>query len=133
MRFSQTTEDFGTSLLDSIMTLIAFLPVLVRLSEGITEVPFLSGIPYPLVVAALLWSAFGTAFLAIVGVKLPGLQFRNQRVEAAYRKELVYGEDDAFRADPITGASCSTTSGETTFACISITCTSTSPALPTCR
>ena len=102
MRFSQTTEDLGTSLLDSVMTLIAFLPVLVRLSEGITEVPFLSGIPYPLVVAAMLWSAFGTAFLALVGVKLPGLQFRNQRVEAAYRKELVYGEDDASRADPMT-------------------------------
>lgn len=102
MRFSQTTEDLGTSLLDSVMTLIAFLPVLVRLSEGITEVPFLGGIPYPLVVAAMLWSAFGTAFLALVGVKLPGLQFKNQRVEAAYRKELVYGEDDGSRADPIT-------------------------------
>ena len=38
---------------------------------------------------------FGTAFLAIVGIKLPGLEFRNQRVEAAYRKELVYGEDNA--------------------------------------
>ena len=59
---------------------------------------------YPLVVAALLWSAFGTAFLALVGIKLPGLEFRNQRVEAAYRKELVYGEDDADRADPPTVA-----------------------------
>ena len=29
------------------------------------------------------------------GIKLPGLEFKNQRVEAAYRKELVYGEDDA--------------------------------------
>ncbi len=76
------------------MTLIAFLPVLLRLSAGITEVPFLGAIPYPLVTAALLWSVFGTGFLALVGIKLPGLQFRNQRVEAAYRKELVYGEDD---------------------------------------
>jgi peptide/bleomycin uptake transporter len=31
---------------------------------------------------------------------LPGLEFRNQRVEAAYRKELVYGEDDEARAQP---------------------------------
>ena len=36
----------------------------------------------------------------MIGVRLPGLQFRNQRVEAAYRKELVYGEDDADRALP---------------------------------
>jgi peptide/bleomycin uptake transporter len=35
----------------------------------------------------------GTGLLA-VGIKLPGLEFKNQRVEAAYRKELVYGEDD---------------------------------------
>ena len=50
------------------------------------------------------WSLFGTAFLALVGIKLPGLEFRNQRVEAAYRKELVYGEDDADRAQPPTVA-----------------------------
>jgi len=30
------------------------------------------------------------------------LTFRNQRVEAAYRKELVYGEDDPTRARPPT-------------------------------
>jgi peptide/bleomycin uptake transporter len=42
----------------------------------------------------------GTVLLAVVGIKLPGLQFQNQRVEAAYRKELVYGEDDATRASP---------------------------------
>ncbi|MEK1927605.1 MAG: SbmA/BacA-like family transporter, partial [Rhizobium giardinii] len=45
---------------------------------------------------------FGTVMLAIVGVRLPGLEFRNQRVEAAYRKELVYGEDHADRAQPLT-------------------------------
>ena len=102
MRFATHTEFLGGNLIDAIMTLIAFLPVLVRLSADITEVPLLGSIPHPLVVAALLWSAFGTAFLAIVGIKLPGLEFRNQRVEAAYRKELVYGEDDAGRAEPPT-------------------------------
>ncbi len=102
MRFSSTTERLGVSLLDAVMTLIAFLPVLVRLSADITDVPVLGAIPYPLVVAALLWSVFGTVFLAVVGIRLPGLEFRNQRVEAAYRKELVYGEDDELRADPPT-------------------------------
>jgi peptide/bleomycin uptake transporter len=102
MRFAATTERLGVSLLDAVMTLIAFLPVLMRLSAEITSVPLLGEVPYPLVVAALLWSVFGTVFLAVVGIKLPGLEFRNQRVEAAYRKELVYGEDDASRADPPT-------------------------------
>ena len=45
---------------------------------------------------------FGTSILAIAGIRLPGLEFRNQRVEAAYRKELVLGEDRADRAQPPT-------------------------------
>lgn len=67
-----------------------------------TALPIVGAIPYPLVVAALAWSIFGTVLLAVVGIKLPGLEFRNQRVEAAYRKELVYGEDHDDRARPET-------------------------------
>jgi peptide/bleomycin uptake transporter len=104
MRFASTTEDLGTSLINSIMTLIAFLPVLMHLSRDVTELPFIGHIPDALVVAGIVWSAFGTGFLWIVGIRLPGLQFRNQRVEAAYRKELVYGEDDPERAQPPTVA-----------------------------
>nr|WP_316655327.1 peptide antibiotic transporter SbmA [uncultured Gellertiella sp.] len=99
MRFARTTENLGVSLIDSIMTLIAFTPVLIRLSANVTELPVVGAIPYPLLSAALFWSIFGTVLLAVVGIKLPGLEFRNQRVEAAYRKELVYGEDSAERAD----------------------------------
>lgn len=102
MRFSTTVEGLGVSLIDSVMTLIAFTPVLIRLSENVTELPIIGAIPYPLLVAAIVWSLFGTLFLAIVGIKLPGLEFRNQRVEAAYRKELVYGEDHGDRAQPQT-------------------------------
>jgi len=101
-RFAETTEDMGGSLINSLMTLIAFLPVLMRLTAHVTELPFVGKIPNALVVSALIWSAFGTGLLAIAGVRLPGLNFRNQRVEAAYRKELVYGEDDADRAQPPT-------------------------------
>ena len=46
--------------------------------------------------------SFGTFLFAVVGVRLPGLNFANQRVEAAFRKELVYGEDEAGRAQPVT-------------------------------
>jgi peptide/bleomycin uptake transporter len=104
MRFSSTMEGLGVNFIDSIMTLIAFLPVLHRLSADITELPIVGQVPYPLVLAAIFWSLFGTGFLALVGIKLPGLQFRNQRVEAAYRKELVYAEDDRGRAQPPTVA-----------------------------
>ncbi len=102
MRFASTVEGLGIRLVDSFMTLIAFLPVLHALSSSVKELPVVGSIPYPLVTAAIFWSIFGTVMLAIVGVKLPGLEFRNQRVEAAYRKELVYGEDHVDRAQPPT-------------------------------
>ena len=101
MRFATSMEGLGVNLVDAIMTLIAFLPVLVRLSTNVTELPLIGAIPYPLVVAALLWAVFGTAFLALIGMRLPGLEFHNQRVEAAYRKELVLGEDNPARAAPL--------------------------------
>ena len=101
-RFATLTETLGVNLVDAAMTLIAFLPLLHHLSASVSEVPILGAIPYPLVTAALLWSVFGTSLVAIIGMRLPGLEFRNQRVEAAYRKELVYGEDDANRARPHT-------------------------------
>ncbi|NIY48320.1 peptide antibiotic transporter SbmA [Cedecea colo] len=102
MRFASTLEDMGVSLLQSIMTLIAFLPILVALSPHVKELPIVGEVPYGLVIAAIVWSIMGTGLLAAVGIKLPGLQFNNQKVEAAYRKELVYGEDDPSRATPPT-------------------------------
>nr|WP_272212179.1 peptide antibiotic transporter SbmA [Marinicella sp. W31]MDC2878090.1 peptide antibiotic transporter SbmA [Marinicella sp. W31] len=102
MRFASIMEGLGVSIIDSVMTLIAFLPVLFSLSAYVTHLPIIGQIPAPLFNAAIFWSLFGTVLLAVVGIKLPGLEFRNQRVEAAYRKELVYGEDHEDRADPLT-------------------------------
>ena len=102
MRFAGIMEGLGVNIVDSVMTLFAFLPVLLSLSVHVTELPFVGAIPAPLVTAAIFWALFGTVLLATVGIKLPGLQFRNQRVEAAFRKELVYGEDDEARATPPT-------------------------------
>jgi len=102
MRFASIMEGLGVSLIDAVMTLIAFLPILLELSQYVETLPIVGAIPYPLVFAALFWSLFGTGLLALVGIKLPGLEFKNQRVEAAYRKELVYGEDDPERAQPMT-------------------------------
>jgi peptide/bleomycin uptake transporter len=102
MRFATTVEGLGVNLIEAVMTLLAFLPVLVKLSSNITELPLIGAIPYPLVFAAVIWSVFGTGLLALIGIRLPGIEFFNQRVEAAYRKELVLGEDDPARADPPT-------------------------------
>ena len=100
MRFSSTMEDLGLNLIKSVLTLIAFLPVLVSLSKSVTELPLIGSIPYSLVFAAVIWSVLGTGLLALIGIRLPRIEFFNQRVEAAYRKELVLGEDDPARADP---------------------------------
>jgi peptide/bleomycin uptake transporter len=101
MRFASIVENLGVSFLNSVMTLIAFLPILWGLSGYVKTLPLIGEVSQALVFVALLWSIFGTVLLAVAGFKLPGLEFKNQRVEAAYRKELVYGEDHEDRAEPI--------------------------------
>ncbi len=102
MRFAKTTENLGVSLIEAVMVLIAFLPVLFSLSSHVKTLPVVGEISHALVWAAITWSVLGTVILVVVGFKLPGLEFNNQKVEAAYRKELVYGEDYENRADPLT-------------------------------
>lgn len=102
MRFARIVESLGAALLDSILTLAAFLPLLWGLTANITELPWIGHVPHAMVYLAILSAVVGTVLLALVGIKLPGLEFNNQRVEAAYRKELVLGEDDPSRATPPT-------------------------------
>lgn len=102
MRFARIMEALGVSLLRSVMTLIAFLPLLWELSKHVTELPWIGAVPHSMVWVALLSAIGGTVLLAGAGIRLPGLEFNNQKVEAAYRKELVFGEDHAERAQPET-------------------------------
>ncbi|ENU11219.1 peptide antibiotic transporter SbmA [Acinetobacter calcoaceticus] len=102
MRFASVLEDLGVNFIKAIMVLIAFLPILFELSKQVKVLPLVGEIDHSLVWAAIVWAVFGTVLLMVVGIKLPGLQFNNQKVEAAYRKELVYGEDHEERAQPKT-------------------------------
>jgi len=63
------------------------------LSENVV-IPFFKDISGSLVVVSLTASLGGLVISWLVGIKLPGLEYNNQKVEAAFRKELVYGEDD---------------------------------------
>ncbi|MFM2480280.1 peptide antibiotic transporter SbmA [Celerinatantimonas sp. YJH-8] len=102
MRFARIVEGLGSSFMQSLMTLIAFLPILWELSKHVTQLPWIGPIPHSLIYLAILSALFGTVLLAAVGMRLPGLEFKNQKVEAAYRKELVFGEDHEERAQPET-------------------------------
>lgn len=98
MRFARIIESLGINFIRAVLTLVAFLPLLWELSKKVTEMPWIGHVDHALVYIALLFSIFGTLVLAAVGIRLPGLEFNNQKVEAAYRKELVLGEDDPQRA-----------------------------------
>ncbi len=98
MRFARLMESLGVDFMNSVMTLIAFLPILWGLSEKVTQLPWIGPVSHSLVWVAIGFALAGTVLMAVVGIRLPGLEFQNQRVEAAYRKELVYGEDDPGRA-----------------------------------
>ena len=92
-RFAKIVEDLGVTVVDAVMTLAAFVPILWVLSAQV-KVPFMEGVAGSLVWIAVATSAGGLVVSWFVGIKLPGLEYNNQKVEAAFRKELVYAEDD---------------------------------------
>lgn len=92
-RFARIFESLGLQVTRAIMTLFAFLPILWTLSSGVA-LPIIKDIPGSLVWVALIVSLGGLTISWFVGIKLPGLEYNNQKVEAAFRKELVYAEDD---------------------------------------
>ena len=102
LKFARIMEGLGVGLLDSVMTLIAFLPILWGLSKQITVLPWIGDVNHALVWVAIISALGGTLLLAAVGIKLPGIEYDIQKEEAAYRKELVRGEDDPIRAAPPT-------------------------------
>lgn len=91
--FAQIVETLGLALVRAIMTLFAFVPILWTLSSNV-KVPYLEDISGSLVWVALFISLGGLALSWLVGSKLPSLEYNNQKAEAAFRKELVYAEDN---------------------------------------
>ncbi len=93
MNFAKIVESIGLQVVRAIMLLIAFTPILWGLSSNVI-LPWLKDINGSLVWISLTTSLGGILISWFVGYKLPGLEYNNQVVEAAFRKELVYGEDD---------------------------------------
>ncbi len=92
-RFARIVESLGLQVVRAVMTLVAFLPILWTLSDKV-RLEILKDVPHSLVWVALIASLGGMTVSWFVGIKLPGLEYNNQKVEARFRKELVYGEDD---------------------------------------
>lgn len=103
--FSKIVESLGLSFIRALMTLVAFIPILWTLSDVVSKALFanlsenssfyfLKNIDGLLVYVALLISLGGLIVSWFVGIKLPGLEYNNQKAEAAFRKELVYAEDN---------------------------------------
>tara|TARA_Y100000816_G_C26017500_1_gene532210 strand:+ start:28 stop:1017 length:990 start_codon:yes stop_codon:yes gene_type:complete len=99
LKFARIMESLGAELLRSIMTLIAFLPILYTLSEKVTELPWFGEVAHSMVWVAIIAALGGTILLALVGIKLPGIEYDIQKKEAAYRKVLVLGEDNLDKAN----------------------------------
>ena len=95
IKFSRIMEQLGTSLIEAMMVLIQFVPILFGLSVGI-PIFFFGDWQYGLLTGALSWSIGGTLFLIGLGwfLRLVGIEYDLQKKEAAYRKILVIAEDD---------------------------------------
>ena len=95
VKFARIVEGLGVSLIESVMVLVEFFPILLGLGAGITVLYF-GEWEYGLVTAALVWSVGGTLLLVVAGwlLRLVGVEYDIQAKEAAYRKHLVKMEDD---------------------------------------
>lgn len=95
IKFSRIVESLGVSMIESVMVLVEFFPILLGLGTGIAVLWF-GDWEYGLVTGALLWSLGGTAVLIATGyiLRLVGVEYDIQAKEAAYRKYLVKMEDD---------------------------------------
>jgi len=93
MNFARIVESIGLQIIRALMLLIAFIPILWSLSSNVI-IPWFKDINGSLVYISITASLGGVIISWLVGIKLPGLEYNNQVVEAAFRKELVYGEDD---------------------------------------
>ena len=95
IKFSRIVESLGVSMIESVMVLVEFFPILLGLGTGIAVLWF-GDWEYGLVTGALVWSIGGTALLVVTGyiLRLVGVEYDIQAKEAAYRKHLVKMEDD---------------------------------------
>ncbi|WP_299511645.1 putative transporter [uncultured Limnohabitans sp.] len=97
MRFARQMENLGLGLVRAVLTLISFIPILWALSKGMS-------IAWLQFEGSLFWVALATALGGtvvswFVGIRLPGLEYNNQKTEAALRKDLVFAEDERSRMD----------------------------------
>lgn len=95
VKFSRIVEGLGVSMIEAVMVLIEFFPILLGLGAGISVLYF-GDWEYGLVTGALVWSIGGTVLLVVSGyfLRLVGVEYDIQAKEAAYRKHLVKMEDD---------------------------------------
>jgi peptide/bleomycin uptake transporter len=117
-KFARILESLGLGAFRSLLTIIGFLPILWTVSNDIIEkftaataladpdtsfpLPFLrwaANTPGSMAWVAISLAVAATGASFLVGIKLPGLEYNNQKVEARFRKRLVYAEDDKSFAD----------------------------------
>ena len=91
--FARNLEDLGIQFVRAVMTLVTFLPILWNLSSSV-NLGFMKNVPGSLVWIALSASLGGIIISWFVGIMLPRLEYNNQKKEAEFRKQLVYGEDN---------------------------------------
>jgi peptide/bleomycin uptake transporter len=89
-RFSSGLNGCMVVVLDSICTLVVFIPILVDIGKRVVAPHWSRWLGDAWLLCLALWSAFvGVVVAGIIGRKLIGLEVNNQKVEAKLRCELV--------------------------------------------
>jgi len=92
-KFADIVASLGKEVISAVITTVAFTPLLWSLSSKV-DIELLNMIPGSLFWIALVTGLGGTGVSWVVGIRLPKLQYNNEAVEAAFRKECVLAEDN---------------------------------------
>lgn len=93
LKFARITESLGIGLLEAIMMVVSFLPILWIQSKFVTVLPYFGEVEHALVWVIMVTALIGTIVMVAAGWLLPGIEFDVQKEEAHYRKLLVQAED----------------------------------------
>jgi peptide/bleomycin uptake transporter len=87
MRFEEGIYSCGTIVLDSVLTLVIFIPVLLEVGTS-AHLPEWDWPPWLLTIS-IVAAAGGLGISVLVGHKLVSLEVQNQKIEAQFRTKLV--------------------------------------------
>lgn len=93
-RYAELIEILFQKIVKSILILFMFLPIVISLGQNVLEIPILGTTENAITKSCFFIVLLGSSLIAVSSKKIPQIEMNRQKQEAAYRKALVYEENE---------------------------------------